>query len=275
MTPYIHPDYKPSLSRREVALLAGWERERRGHVTAEYVRTVAGRAAAKDIVKSLVGKGALVRLSRGLYLVRPFRSLLRPTVPSAPVALAAFLHDEPYFVGGLWAFAHHGFTDQQYASTLDAFVTRVRPSRTMAGARVVFHALPLRSMEHGISETTIEGVAIRVSDPERTLVDVLDHPRMVGGLGRAVELFASGLARVRIRKVAEYAARFSRTSTCQRLGLMLERAHAPASALRHLDRRVQGSLSSISMLPGRRTGHVNRRWNVVENDRALDATPSS
>jgi len=268
------PTYSAALSRREVALLAGWERERRKYVTTGDLRGVVGGAATK-VAMALVRKGALERLQRGLYLVRPFRSLLKPATSSAPMALSALLHAEPHYLGGLWAFTHHGLTTQLYVSVLDAFVTRRRPSRTIGGAKVLFHVRPARFMEYGITKVNIEGVDVRVSDPERTLLDSLDHPKVVGGLRRAVQLFTHGLSSVEIEKVAEYAARGSRASTCQRVGVILERTHAPASVLRALKKRVRGTRSLTSMIPGPRSGHVNRTWNVVENDRALDAAATS
>jgi predicted transcriptional regulator of viral defense system len=254
-----------------VALLADWERARRKHITIEDLSATVGKSAAK-VAAALVRKGALQRLQKGLYLIRPFRSLLRPTTSSAPMAVASLLHGEPYYLGGLWVYSHHGFTEQQYVSMLDAFVTRRRPARTLAGAKVVFHPRNARFFEYGVGETNIEGVAVRVSDPERTIVDMLDYPKLVGGLRRAVELFSSALPSVDAHRVADYAVLGSRTSTCQRVGVILERTHASAAALRSLKRRVRAVRSVTSMVPGRRTGPVNRTWNVVENDRGLDAT---
>jgi hypothetical protein len=98
------PSYNASLSQREVALLASWERERRVYITIDELGTAVGSARAKDVANALLGKGVLQRIRRGLYLVRPLRSLLRPTMPSPPLMLGAFLHTEPYYLGGRWAF---------------------------------------------------------------------------------------------------------------------------------------------------------------------------
>ena len=121
--------YKASLSQREVTFLAGWERERRRYVTSEDLRALAGAPAARAVASALVRKGVLQRIGKGLYLVRPLRSLLRPTRPSSPFVLGVLLHSEPYYLGGRWALAHHGLTGQQVVSLLDAFVTRRRPPR--------------------------------------------------------------------------------------------------------------------------------------------------
>ena len=269
-----HPSYKASLSRREVSLLAGWERARTRHVTIDDVRGEVGDAAAK-VAGALVRKGALVRLKRGLYLLRPFRQLSRMTAASAPVALEVLLHAEPHYLGGLWAFTQNGLTTQQYLSRLDAFVARPHRGVEVPGARVAFHVLGAGALDPGVVEMVIEGVAVRVSDRERTLVDILDRPRIAGGLLGAVDLFRRGLLRADASRVASYAAKVARTSTCQRIGLLLERAGAPAAALRNLLARTRGSRSLISLQPGPRTGRVNTRWNVVENDHVLDAPAAS
>src|SRR6267378_4206208 len=118
--------YRPSLSRREVALLAGWERERRVSVTLDDIRRAVGAAVARDVASRLVAKKALERIGAGRYLVRPLRTLSRPTVVSAPVQAAVLLQGEPYYLGGLWALTFHRLTEQQYVSVLDAFVARRR-----------------------------------------------------------------------------------------------------------------------------------------------------
>src|SRR5262245_8241472 len=105
--------YNEPLSRREVQLLANWERERRRTVRIEDIRRRVGQASAKDVARALVRKGVLFRIQRGLYIVRPLRSLLHPTVVSSATATAAMLRVGPYYLGGLWAFTFHGLIRQQ------------------------------------------------------------------------------------------------------------------------------------------------------------------
>jgi predicted transcriptional regulator of viral defense system len=262
--------YSASLSRREVELLAGWERARKRHVTIDDIRAEAGAAAAK-VASALVRKGALVRLKRGLYLSRPFRQFAHRTTTSAPVRLEVLLRGEPHYLGGLWAYSQNGLTTQQYVSRLDAFVVKPHRRVLVSGAKIAFHVSDREALDLGIAETDIEGMAIRMSGRERTLVDLLDRPRMAGGLLGAVDLFQRALPRADARRVAEYAGKVARTSTCQRIGLLLERAGVAPSALRPLRARTRATRSLISLQPGPRTGRVNLRWNVVENDRALDA----
>lgn len=257
----------PPLSRREVELLAGWERERKVAVTLDDIRRAAGKRPADVIASSLVRKGALERVVGGVYLVRPLRTLLRPTLPSSLVRVAATLQRIPYYFGGLWALTYHHLTDQQFVSTIDAFVTRRprTPPRTLAS--VTFHVVSRRSMAYGIESAEIERFQVRISNPERTVVDLLDHGRSTG-LGDSVALIASALERTDLARIVAYAVRGSRSSTCQRLGVLLERQRRKGLDLEPLLERARERKSLLSMLPGApRTGPVNKRWNVVENDR--------
>jgi len=259
--------YSTPLSRREVSLLAEWERERRVILTMDVIRQAVGADSAQDVAWRLVRKRALARVGRGKYLVRPLRTLNRSTAPSAAVLAAALLQGEPYYLGGRWALTFHRLTEQQYASTLDAFVARRHPGRRLGAARLAFHRVQAERFGYGIATATIEGVQVHLSDPERTLLDLLDFPSVAGSSDDALRLVRLALPRVSSRKLVEYAARGSRSSTCQRLGVLLERSGASRREVAALDERVRSTKSVLSMRPGLpRAGRLNTRWRVVEND---------
>ena len=227
-----------------------------------------GVTVARDVASRLVAKKALERIGRGKYLVRPLRTLSRPTVTSAAVQTAALLQGEPYYLGGLWALTFHRLTEQQYVSVLDAFVARRHRSQRLGGARLVFHRVSSGRLGYGSVVTDLEGMSVQLSDPERTLIDLLDFPALAGGGGEAVRMVKQTLPRVDRAKLAEYAARGARSSTCQRLGVLLERAGTAPRRLAELHRRVLRTKSVLSMDPGApRRGPFNRRWSVIENDR--------
>jgi predicted transcriptional regulator of viral defense system len=257
----------PSLSRRELSLISSWEKEHRTRLRLEELRQMLGDPA-EWVAHRLTRKGVLQRVSRGVYLIRPVRTLDRPSVSSAAAALSFLLEEQPYYLGGLWALSLHRLTSQAYASAVDAYVLRRRRSRVVLNARVTFHALPPKAFAYGITGIMIEGAQVQVSDPERTVLDLLDHSRTAGDLRTAVRQVAAALARVRAKTLVEYAAKASRTSTCQRLAVLLERAGIGAKVLRPLERRTGRTRTVLSMIEGEpRKGHLNARWRVVENDR--------
>ncbi len=259
--------YSAALSRREVSLLAEWERERRVILTLDDIRKAVGSDAVHDAASRLVRKRALERIGRGKYLVRPLRTMNRPTAPSAPVLAATLLQGEPYYLGGRWALTFHRLTEQQYVSTLDAFVARRHQARRLGAARLAFHRVAAPRLGRGVATVTIEGVSVQLSDPERTLLDLLDYPSIAGSSDEGLRLVSVALPRVSPRQLVLDAARDSRSSTCQRLGVLLERAGTSRRDLGALAKRVRGTKSVLSMRQGfPRVGRLNPRWRVVEND---------
>jgi predicted transcriptional regulator of viral defense system len=259
--------YIAPLSSRERLILAEWERARVSRVTRAEVTGRWGAASADKITSALVRKGALRRVGKGIFLVVPLRAQARPTTPSAATLVAALLADEPYYLGGLWALTHHRLTLQQYATRIDAFVARDHQPRTLANAHVRFHRVPLSRIDGGNELASIEGSPVRVSTREETILDLLDYPDMAGATRAALALVEPALGHVDVAELVRRASAVARSSSCQRLGVLLERTGVNPSKLAALRRRALATQSLTSMVPGApRRGQVNTRWRVVEND---------
>lgn len=210
----------------------------------------------------------LERVAAGRYLVHPLRLLGRARSVSSPVVAAAILLDRRYYLGGLWALTFHRLTEQQYASVLDVFVERQRQPLRLKTARLVFHRMGRQRLTRGLAAAEFEGISIPVSTPERTLLDLLDLPALAGGVGPAVRLVQECLPKVSASLLVERAVRDAKPSTCQRLGVLLEREGVSERKLQPLHRRVRQTKSLLSLVADApRKGPVNRRWRVVENDR--------
>ncbi len=123
-------------------------------------------------------------------------------------------------------------------------------------------------MTWGIDKKVIENININISDLERTLLDILDYPRLAGGIRRSLVFFKEGLPRANRKRLVDYAIRAGRLSTCQRVGVLLERSGSSARSLSRLKKKAAGTKSVLSMIAGgERKGTLNNRWNVVENDK--------
>lgn len=261
------PDYNTPLSVRERRLLVGWERSRTSRVTRAELVGLVGADQASNVANRLIRKGVLRRVGRGVFLVVPVRTQGRPTMVSPAVEAAALLSDEPYYLGGLWAFSFHRLSTQRFVSRIDAFISRRSRPRKLSTAELRFHVISAASIAAGAMEVEIERTKLNVSSPERTLLDVLDHPEMVGGVPVALTLASEALGRLDAGRLIELAAAWSAVSTCQRLAVLLERRKASSRQLMPLLERVQENRSLISMLPAApRRGHVRMPWRVVEND---------
>jgi predicted transcriptional regulator of viral defense system len=255
------------LSSRERLILAEWERARVSRVTRVDVAARWGAEKAGKITSALVRKGALRRVGKGIFLVVPLRAQARPSTPSAATMVAALLSDEPYYLGGLWALTYQRLTLQQYTTRIDVFVARNHRPRILANARVRFHRVPPSRITKGSEGASLEGSPVRVSTKEGTLLDLLDYPDMAGATRASLGLVKSALELVDIEELTRLATAVSRSSTCQRLGVLLERHGVNPSRLARLRRRALATQSLTSMVPGApRRGQINSRWRVVEND---------
>lgn len=260
------------MSSRERSLLADWERTRTQSVTVRDIAREVGERAAYAVAATLVRKGVLDRIRPGLYAVRPFRAMARPWNPSALVAVELLLAGEPHYVGGLAAFTLNRLTLQQHTSVVDAFTTSFRRPRRLGGADIIFHRRKPTVFGVGLTHLDVGGVEVAVSDPEHTMLDALEEFRVVGGMSEAIHLFREALPRIDRARLANYALEIARDSTCQRLGLLLDRAGADGPFMDALRRRAAESTGQHLLIPGmRRVGPISGTWRVVENDRALEA----
>jgi predicted transcriptional regulator of viral defense system len=164
----------------------------------------------------------------------------------------------------------HRLTDQLHASVIDAYVLRRRRQRTIANAAVHFHLTEPRRIDLGLTRVPVEHVAVAVSDPEKTLLDALDHPRPFGDLREAVRLVDRSLNRIDVDTLVQYALQLSPLSTLQRLGVLVERYGAAPAKLSDIANRVRGSSNTPAMVPGPRTGRLHPTWHIIENDIASD-----
>jgi predicted transcriptional regulator of viral defense system len=262
--------YEPvGLSKRERALLSEWERARKTSVSLGEIAREVGEPIARVVASKLVRKGVLDRIRPGLYAVRPFRAMARPWALPTLVAVELLLAGEPHYVGGLAAFTLHRLTQQQHASVVDAFVNSFRRSRRLGEAQVRFHRRKRDLFESGLTQVEIAGTPVVVSDPERTMLDALEEPHVVGGMHEAIRLFLEAKPRLNHARLVAYALDLARDSTCQRLGLLLERSGVDGPFMDDLRARAAQSTGIHQLIPGLgRTGSPNSIWHVVENDRS-------
>jgi len=83
------------LSKRELNLRVAWERQNRRLVTLHELREELG-SVAYNVASRLEHKGILSRVGRGVYAVRPLRSIGRPYSVSPLAAAAVAAGDEDY-----------------------------------------------------------------------------------------------------------------------------------------------------------------------------------
>ncbi|HEY3081770.1 MAG TPA: type IV toxin-antitoxin system AbiEi family antitoxin [Chloroflexota bacterium] len=255
------------LSSRELALLSEWEMDGVTRVRpCDLAERLGEPAVARKTLARLAAKRALDRVAKGVYAVRPLRAVGQPWAWSSAASVAHAMAGQTYYVGGAVALTLHRLTTQVNHAVVDVFVPAQRDDRSIDGVRVRFHTAAWKdAFAFGVTTVEVDGVPVAVSDPERTLLDVLDRPELVGGAAAAVDAFRTGIARVDAAHLAEHAARWGRISLRQRAGYLLEQAGVPPAILAPLAAATAPTNTVPLPKASRRPrGRAHPVWRVVD-----------
>ena len=210
--------------------------------------------------------GWLSRVKRGLYVTVPLDAISPGDWRVDPWVIARALFT-PCYVGGWSAAEHWGLTDQIFRDVVvfSASGSRRRYQKIKGSGFVV-----VSITEDRVSDTKTvwrDGERVFVSSPARTLVDVLDRPRLGGGIrhiaGITAEFFRGSHRDegdlLRILRT------WNNRTVCKRLGYLIETCSLDAEAV------LSFCLSSISagysrLDPSiRGKGRLLRRWMLEVN----------
>lgn len=232
---------------------------------------------AKRILHNLNRKGAVDRVARGQYAVVPPEVLFerhRRGVDPRP------LLDELMQRTGLGALYYVAYQSaaQMYDATHQVpFVLQVALARQHRPLR--FGATEVRFVRvdpdhfYGIEERRYQGVPLRVSDRERTALDLVDRPELGGGSAEVARTLRSLLDGADTAKLVHYAVRLGNHSAVQRLGYLLELLGLPvAPAALETLQGFRGRVVVPLEPGGALDGEVNRRWRVRVNVDLDDTT---
>jgi predicted transcriptional regulator of viral defense system len=175
---------------------------------------------AKVIVNRLVHKSWLIRLARGKYLIVPLEAGVKSQYSEHGFVVASHLV-EPYYIGYLSALNYHGLTEM-VPRTIYVATTKRRKDRVILHRR--FHFVTLSEEKiFGTVEVTISGTKIRISDPEKTIVDCLDHPEYCNGIEEIAESLFFEHEELDIEKILDFGKRIGNRTVLKRLGYLMEK----------------------------------------------------
>lgn len=211
---------------------------------------------AKKIASDLEKKGWLDRIQRGKYVIVPLEAGESGTFTEHEFLIASQLVS-PYYIGFLSALNFHGLTEQAPMSVYVATTKRAR-NRTIHDIPYYFVTLKKEKF-FGMREYGISGETIDISNPEKTLVDCLDHPEHSGG----IEGIAKGLNEetLDLEKLVEYASRVSNGAAIKRLHYLLDLSDHEIP--KRLENRLRENYSkSYSLLDPKKSekGKYNSNW---------------
>lgn len=127
----------------------------------------------------------------------------------------------------------------------------------------------------GLDTVWKDSIRISVSDPHRTILDMLARPPVVGGIRHVADCLEVylGSSLANLGKMIGYAERLGNGAVFKRLGFLLERAETPDTrAIEACHQRM--STGNAKLDPALGSDTLVKRWRlwlpVAWQDRALD-----
>ena len=223
---------------------------------------------ARRFLAYLASRGWLTRVRRGLYMGVPIDALDPAEWTADPWVVAAEVFS-PCYVGGWSACEHWGLTDQLFRDVV-VLTTRWLRDRTPSIQGTTFRVKVIKPERmFGTRATWRSGVRVEVSDPARTVLDLLDDPKLGGGIRHVSDVVREWFdGELRDDELLlEYAARLGNRSVYKRLGFLIERLDLPAArVLREAERRMSKGVVRLDP-SGPKRGQRVRRWNLIANVR--------
>jgi predicted transcriptional regulator of viral defense system len=226
------------------------------------------RSSAQRFVRYLADQGWLARVRRGVYVTVPL-SASTPDEWRADLWRAAALAYEPCYVAGWSACEHWGLTEQIFR---DLMVVTAKPigvrREEIQGTPVRIKVVPSAKV-FGTLGVWRGAKRVDVSDPSRTLVDVLDDPSMGGGIRHVAEILEEYLGSPHRDEelLLEHCRHHGNRSIYKRLGYLLEARGLEEHELVASCRKLMSS--GVVMLDPRidAPGERDSSWNLRVNAR--------
>jgi predicted transcriptional regulator of viral defense system len=111
------------------------------------------------------------------------------------------------------------------------------------------------------------GLRIRVTDPERTVIDMLDRSDLCGGMSAVATVLGEAWSTLDMERLTEYLGRFAGGTVPRRLGYLVERLGllSPGDPLLERWRGLVGAGYSLLERGGSAEGPFMRRWGLRAN----------
>jgi predicted transcriptional regulator of viral defense system len=209
--------------------------------------------------------GWVRRVRRGLYIGVPV-DVANPSAWSEDALVVAAEVWSPCYFTGWTAAQHWALTEQVFRTTVLKTSKRVRTS----AVRLLDHDYILSHvgddvMTWGLKTEWREDARLCFADPARTVVDILDAPRLGGGIRHVAEVLIAYLDEEDPARLIEYGDQLGNRAVFKRLGYLIE---ALDLGLPELVSACQERLSSgISALDpdGPDGGRRAMRWGLRVN----------
>ncbi len=169
-------------------------------------------------------KGWMSRLKRGLYIYVPLESKSADVSIEDPWLIADRIFS-PCYIGGFSAAEYFDLTEQIFNTIVVMTIKKPRNRQPVINnTRFLLRSIPEKAM-FGIKPVWKGQVKIYVSDPSRTILDMLIEPAFAGGIRSVKDMLTNYLRsnNKNLDRLIEYGDQLGNGSAFKRLGFLLEK----------------------------------------------------
>lgn len=230
-------------------------------------------AAAKKLSR-WAADGWVRRVRRGLYIGVPVDA----TNPSAwsedPLVVATEVWGPCYFTG--WTAAHHwALTEQVFRTTVLKTSERVRNAavRLLDHDYLVGH-VNADLLSWGLKTEWRDNSRLRFADPARTVMDILDRPKLGGGIRHSAEVLSNYLDEHDPMLLVPAGDRLGNRAVFKRLGYVIEALDLNQPILLSAcEKRISAGISTLDP-DGPPGGRRQMKWGLRVNVTMVQEGPS-
>ncbi len=230
-------------------------------IEAAKILGIAKEEAAKLLARWAI-KGWVSRIKQGLYIPVPLESATADIPLENPWVIAEKLY-QPCYISGWSAAEHWGFTEQIFRTVIVMTIQKLRNREPIIkGTQFLLHTVSRQAL-FGLKSFWYGQVKILVSDPTRTILDLLVNPKLGGGMRTAIDIFNEYLKSEHKNLVLliDYAKRINNSAVFKRLGFLLEQ-YAPTEFEAIEACKANISISKTKLDPQLDANKLITRWRL-------------
>ena len=239
-------------------------RETKGTISVDDAADIL-KVSSTDTAKMLsrwAKNGWLARVRRGLYVRVPLESRTLDIPLEDPWIIADRLYS-PCYIGG-WSAAEYWDLTEQVFRTVVVLTTQKPRERApvIRGTSFMLRTISEKAF-FGMKPVWRSQVKVSVSDPSKTIIDMLTDPKLGGGIRPTVDVLLNYLKseNKNIQLLIDYAKRLGNGAIFKRLGFLLER-YTPEQEAALNECKTRLTKGNVKLDPALQTDKLITRWRL-------------
>ncbi|MCK4646026.1 MAG: hypothetical protein KAU46_07220 [Candidatus Aminicenantes bacterium] len=211
-------------------------------------------------------KGWLSRVRRGLYITVPLGTINPSEYKEDPWIVALKIYS-PCYIGGWNASEHWELTDQIFKDLVVFTLKKFRKRKTDIQGTSYILSPTSKKMMFGLSHVWRKSFKVKISDPTRTLIDILNIPSTGGGIRHVSEILKNyfNSENRNDKQIAAYIKLIGNRAIYKRLGYIIEKLKIDAPQLSEICKNNISKGYSILDPDVKAKGKILRKWNLCVN----------